>query len=348
MGFLRRARRSIDRCDGVRARMTRPILLAAGALLGVITVARAQTPDPAGIWSIQGENASISSARLTDRDYVNGIRLGYATPEGGEPKLLAGVAQAMWPGGAVRFSFDLSQQIYTPANTQANPPPPGDRPYAGVALATFGLTRDVADSRSLLALSLGLIGPDALARQVQNGFHDLIGQGHTEGWADQIHDEPVAELTSARTWRLATGTLGGLETDALPDLAFGLGNLRIYGQTGLTLRLGQGLDSDYGVARIAPGPSGWDAFRPTRPVAWYVFAGADGQAVGHDITLDGNDFRSSAHVTPTPFVGELQGGLAVIAFGTRLTYTQVVQTQEFKHQKGGPHQFGSLALSVRF
>jgi hypothetical protein len=37
-----------------------------------------------------------------------------------------------------------------------------------------------------------------------------------------------------------------------------------------------------------------------------------------------------------------------MAFGTRLTYTQVVQTQQAQHQKGGLHQLGSLALSVRF
>jgi hypothetical protein len=317
-------------------------------LAATVPPARAQAPDPAGIWTIQDENASISSASLTDRYYVNGLRLGYTTPEGGEPDLLAGAANAVWGGGAVRFSFDLSQQIYTPANTQANPPPPGDRPYAGVLLGTFGLLRDVPDSRSMLGLSLGVVGPAALARQVQNGFHDLIGQGHTEGWDAQLHNEPLLQFTSARTWRLPTGTLGGFETDALPDLAVGLGNLRIYAQTGLIMRIGQGLDSDYGAARVAPGPSGWDAFRPTRPFAWYVFAGADGQAVAHDITLTGNDFQDSAHVTLTPFVGELEGGLAIMAFGTRLTYTQIVQTQQFAHQKGGPHQVGSLALSVRF
>ena len=47
-------------------------------------------------------------------------------------------------------------------------------------------------------------------------------------------------------------------------------------------------------------------------------------------------------------MGEFQGGLALMFCGMRLTYTQVVQTQEFKYQKGGLHQFGSLALSVRF
>jgi hypothetical protein len=324
--------------------------LAATGLIGAAFVARAQAPtgDPAAIWTLQDENASLSTAALTDRYYVNGLRLGYTSPEGGVPSALAGVADAMWGGGAVRFSFDLSQQIYTPADTQANPPKPGDRPYAGVLLGTFGLLRDVPDSRSLLALSLGLVGPDALAQTVQNGFHDIIGQGHTEGWHDQIHDEPLVEITSARTWRLPTGEVAGLETDVLPDLAVGVGNERIYAQTGVVVRIGQGLASDYGTARVAPGPSGWDAFTPTRPFAWYVFAGGDGQAVARDITLNGNDFRNSASVSAEPVVGEMEAGVGLMAFGARLTYTHVLQTAEFSHQKGGLHQFGSLALSVRF
>jgi len=325
-------------------------VLAAAGFLAATQVAPAQSPPPdtAAIWTLQDENASISTSSLTDRYYVNGLRLGYTSPEGEPPGPLAAIANAMWDGGAVRFSFDLSQQIFTPADTQAFQPPPNDRPYAGILVGTLGLVRDVPDSRSYLGLSLGVVGPDALAQSVQNGFHDIIGQGHTNGWQDQIRNEPIVQFTSARTWRLAMGEVGGLETDALPDFAVGLGNERIYAQTGVLVRLGQGLESDYGPARISPGPSGGDAFKPTRPFAWYVFAGADAQAVAYDITLNGNNFEPSASVTPIPYVGEFEAGVGIMAFGTRLTYTQVVQTAEFQHQKGGLHQFGSLALSMRF
>jgi len=37
-----------------------------------------------------------------------------------------------------------------------------------------------------------------------------------------------------------------------------------------------------------------------------------------------------------------------MVYGARLTYTHVVDTQQAQHQKGGLHQLGSLALSVRF
>ena len=314
------------------------------------TPASASTPaDTAAIWTLQGENASLSTAgKLTDRNYANGIRLGWTSGEGGAPDFLERLGQTLWGEGRPRIAVDLTQQIYTPTDTEVANPPPNDRPYAGVLLGTVSLVQDGARTRSVLGLGLGVVGPAALGESVQNGFHDLIGQNRTAGWDTQLRNEPLIEITSERTWRLPTGTVGGLDTDALPELTAAVGNLRVYAQTGLTFRIGQGLDSDYGVARIRPGLTGTDVFHPTRPFAWYVFAGADVQAVAHDVTLNGNSWQDSRSVSLIPGVGEFQGGFALMAYGARLTYTQVVQTQEYQHQKGGLHQFGSLALSVRF
>jgi lipid A 3-O-deacylase len=64
--------------------------------------------------------------------------------------------------------------------------------------------------------------------------------------------------------------------------------------------------------------------------------------------LNGNLWHDSRSVKVVPAVAEGEAGLALIMHGVRVTYTQVMQSQQYKHQKGGPHQFGSLALSVRF
>ena len=310
--------------------------------------AAAKPADTASIWTLQGENASISTAKLTDRDYTNGIRLGWTSGEGGVPDFLQGIGRTLWGDGRQRIAVDLSQQIYTPTNTNTANPPLADRPYAGVLLGTVSIIHDSDRARSVLALGLGVVGPAALGEQVQNGFHDLIGQRHALGWDTQLHNEPLLQITSERTWRLPIGAVGALETDALPELTASAGNLRVYAQAGVVVRIGQGLDSDYGVARTRPGVTGTDVFRPTRPFAWYVFAGADGQLVAHDVTLNGNTWQNSRNVTIVPAVGEFEAGLALMAYGVRLTYTHVFQTQEYKHQKGGLHQFGSLALSMRF
>jgi hypothetical protein len=327
-----------------------PALLGAAGALFATPLADAQqaAADPQAIWTIQDENASISTAKLTDRYYTNGLRVGWTSGTDGVPDFLTGVGQALWGDGQQRFSFNLSQQIYTPFDTTSRQPSPGDTPYAGVLLGTFSLLQDTETSRSVLGLGLGVVGPWALGEQVQNGFHDIIGQGHDAGWGSQLHNEPAFEVTTGRVWRLPTGSVGGLESDVLPEVAAGVGNLRVSAEAGAVFRLGQGLDSDFGVARIRPGMSGDDAFRPTRPVAWYVFLGGDGQGVAHDLSVQGSTWSDSPGAKLEPLVGEVEAGVAVMAFGTRLTYTQVAQTQQAQHQKGGLHQLGSLALSVRF
>jgi hypothetical protein len=304
--------------------------------------------DPASIWSFQAENAAISTSNLADRDYTNGLRLGWTSAEGSAPGFLQGVGKTLWGDGQQRIAFDLTQQIYTPTDNMVSYPPLTDRPFAGVLMGTGSLIHDNGAGLGVLGVGLGVLGPAALGENVQNGFHNLIGQNRLPGWGTQLHNEPLLQFTGQRTWRVPMTTFGALETDVLPEVTGSAGNLRVYAQTGATLRLGQGLASDYGVARILPGLSGTDVFRPTRPFAWYIFAGVDGQAVAYDVTLQGNPWQASRSVAPVPLVAEMQGGLAIMAYGVRLTYTHVLQTQEYQHQSGGLHQFGSLAASVRF
>ncbi len=323
------------------------ILSAPLALATIPAMAQLQ-PDNASIWTLQDENASISAGTPTDRLYVNGLRLGWTSPTSAVPSFLADLGRTLWGSGQQRIAFDLAQQIYTPTDTNTLVPIQSDRPYAGVLLGSFSLMSDSEDSRSVLSLSMGVVGPGSGAEQLQNDFHDIIGQGHTLGWGGQIQNVPAVELLHERTWRLPIGTVAGLETDALPSLTVGVGDLRDYIQTGVTFRLGQGLNSDFGVPRVRPGLSGGDAFVPTRPFAWYVFGGVDGQAVAYDMLLQSNPFRDGPHVSTVWDVAELQGGFAVMAYGMRFTFAYVAQTQEFKGQTGGLHQFGSASLSFRF
>jgi len=313
--------------------------------------ARAEPPqDTKSIVTIQIENDAASTFKGTsDQYYTSGLRLGYTSGTNAVPDVLAGFGHAVWGDGVQRISIDINQSLFTPRNTQLSRPDPRDRPYAGYLNATLGLLQDTDNTRSLLALTLGVVGPSALGRQVQNGFHSLIGDTPNQGWSSQLKDEPAVELLAEKTFRLPITRFYGFETDALPELTAGVGTVRDYVQAGLSFRIGQGLDSDFGAPRIRPGMSGSDAYTPNRPFAWYVFAGADGQLIGRDVFLDGNTFRNhSPSVTKKPYLGELELGLAAMFYGVRLTYTQTWQSESFKGQKSGVFNFGSLALSARF
>ena len=325
-------------------------VLGATALLAAAAPARAEPPqDPHGIATFQVENDAVSTLRGTsDQYYTSGLRLGYVTGTGSVPDFLSRLGTTVWGDGVQRVSIDLSQSIFTPRNTQINPPDPHDRPYAGYLRLGTALIHDSDTARSLLGVSVGVVGPAALGREVQNGFHDIIGDTENKGWSHQLKDEPALELLVERTWRKPLTRFGAVEVDALPELTAGAGTVRDYVQAGLTFRVGQGLASDFGAPRIRPGLSGNDPYTPVLPFVWYAFAGADGQAIARDIFLDGSTFQDSPHVSKKWLLGEFQAGLAVMAYGVRITYTQVWQTPSFTAQKAGLFNFGSLAASVRF
>lgn len=116
---------------------------------------------------------------------------------------------------------------------------------------------------------------------------------------------------------------------------------------GTILRLGQGLDVDYGPPLIRPSLSGLAAVEKRPDLAWYVFAGIQGRAVARDIFLDGNTFASSHSVDKKLLVGDAQLGLAVIYRGVRLAVTQVYRTREFDGQRQAD-RFGAISLSANF
>ena len=98
----------------------------------------------------------------SDKDYTSGLRIGWTSGTDQVPEFAKQIAAAIWGDGVTRIGFDLSQQIFTPTATHRVHPDPTDRPYAAYLAGTFSLVQDKDDSRSVLAMSIGTIGPSAL------------------------------------------------------------------------------------------------------------------------------------------------------------------------------------------
>ena len=322
----------------------------AGALLCLpISAARAESADVNSIWTIRGENDVISTMpQGSDQNYTAGQQIGWTSGVNMVPDFASDLSRGLWGDGTVRVGLSITQQLYTPVNKALAVPDPHDRPYAGYLSATGTLMHDTDTSRDMLSLSLGVIGPLAQGEETQNGVHSLIQDAQAKGWSHQLPNEAAVELLDQRTWRIPIGRFAGLESDMLPALALGVGTVRDYAQAATVFRIGQGLDNDFGVARIRPGISGGDAYGASDSVSWYVFAGADGQAVARDAFLDGDLFSRSAHVQRLPLVAELEAGFGLIWRGVRFSYVQTWQSAEFHHQSPSQFNFGSVAMSVRF
>lgn len=319
-------------------------LLAAGPALAQDLPA----PDRRSAVSVVSENDTYG--RNTDRYYTNGARFSYSSPEDQLPGPMAALDRALadlFGPARSRWGFALGQNMYTPINKRLRDPDPRDRPYAGLLYGEVSLDRRTETTLDRFALTIGVVGPTSVARQTQDIVHSLIGDRQARGWNYQIHDEPVFNLTYDRTWREQLLALpAGLAVDALPTLTLAAGTIQTYAGLGARIRIGQGLDRDFGAPRIRPAIA--DSPAPVgEGFGWYLFAGAGGRAVARDITLDGNTYRDSRSVDHRPFVGDLELGGAVFWHNVRLAYTQDFRSKEFVRQKK-EFIFGALSLSISF
>ena len=327
--------------------MTRTAALAA-LFLALGPDAWAQERADRGTMSLTYENDFFGP---TDRNYTNGVRAGWVTGEvapfayeGTLTRLLAGDGPAR-----LRRSYALGHSIYTPRDTLATEALPDQHPYAGYAYGEYGLLVEQDGRLDRLALQLGLVGPSAGGEWIQNEVHDILGEPRVMGWDNQVGDEVIVSASYDAQWRALSAGDAALGFDLVPNVGARLGNFQTYASAGVKVRVGSALADSYGPPRVEPGLPGAGVLVPTDGLAWHVFAGLQGRAVAHDITLDGSflDGDGDPSVDSRTFVGDAQLGVAVQRGTFGLTYTHVFRSDEFEAQRG-THEFGSLSVLFRF
>lgn len=339
---------TIDRNTPMRLR-----LALTSALLGLASHTAPLLADdtPAsgrGTFSLVYENDIFAG---TDRNYTNGIDLAYLSAPNAAPgpaRWLARTVLRADQHDIIYAGIGIGQSIFTPRNTEATAPLPGQHPYAGWLHATFLTAVDSGKTLDSLALDLGLVGPSSGAEWVQNHVHDLIGSDEANGWDNQVRDEFGFVVTYERKWRaLAEWRRNGLGVDVIPHAAVSVGNVLTQAATGLTFRVGQDLANDYGPPRVRPALAGAGFFAPRDHFSWYLFVGASGRAVAYNIVLDGNAFRDGGpSVNRKPLVAEGQAGLVLQMGRVQGAFTVVTRTDEFKGQ-GKQELFGAISLSMK-
>lgn len=298
-------------------------------------------------------NLIIENDRLvnTDRHYTHGTRLSWLSPADDVPEWARDIAGYLPPfrnGSTLRIGYGIGQSIFTPEDTDARGLIPEDRPYAGWLYGSIALVADTGQRLDSLELDFGMVGPASLARDVQNNFHDWIGVSRSNGWNNQLENEPGVVLYFERKWRkLREFSAHGLGVDLTPHVGGSVGNVFTYLASGLAVRFGENLPSDYGPPRIRPSLPGSGFFVLEDGFGWYVFAGAEGRLIARNIFLDGNSFSSSHDVSKKALVGDFQIGVALTFSRFRITFSQIFRTREFRGQSQ-PDRFGAVSLSAKF
>jgi len=223
-----------------------------------------------------------------------------------------------------------------------------DRPYAGYLYLATGFTTQNKDETESWRISFGLVGPGARAEVIQNNLHRAIGSDEAMGWDHQLKNEFVASLAYEKKWLgLYRAKPFKLEFDLLPHASASLGTPLTYFGAGGMIRIGRGLDHDYGPPRIRPSLPVSQYYERKGGVSWYFFAGIDGRFIAHNLFLDGNNFENSHSVDREDFVADLQAGFVWNNSKFRLAYSWIYRSREFVQQQERDI-FGSVSISVHF
>jgi hypothetical protein len=237
--------------------------------------------------------------------------------------------------------------MYTPSDISRSDLIADDRPYAGwsyLGLAYHRKTKfvDHLDFLDSVEIQMGIIGPQAYAKETQDLVHELRNIDKAKGWDHQLKNEPGLLVAFERKWLFYPDSTRSLTADAIVHTGGAVGNVATYLNTGLEVRFGLNLPHSFGVSLIRP--AGSTLFVPSRKPSLYLFGAVNGKYVLRDIFLDGNTFTDSHSIGKKDWVADLAGGITLSYGNLMLTYTHVTRSKEFVGQEDF-HNFGSMTLS---
>ncbi len=251
-------------------------------------------------------------------------------------------------------TFSLTNQIFTPTDTQETKLIPDDRPYAGWTYLEAGIHKTSPGRLRSLMLKIGVIGEASLSDRLQNGVHGMIGNSSAKGWSNQLHNEPGVNLKYTQKRIFLSKKYGSFESSVVPFISGELGNVAINAEAGGFARAGWNIPKDFGVSSIDlgadPGIPDYNRYQQRLQYHWgfsFNFCAA-GSVVFRDIFLDGNTFGNSHSVEKEPFIYYYGFGFTLRYRRFILDFIEVHNSKRFKTEKDNGHGVGTLIFSWLF
>lgn len=251
-------------------------------------------------WTITFENDIFVGE---DSRYTNGIAFYYGKgtfkrfTRSNTPHLIHGLIKNTYinrnESRKKAIVFGLFQAMQTPENITSTELQLNDVPYAGLLAAETQLFA-VSDSMvDRVTLTIGVVGPLALAKEAQKVVHKIVGADDPRGWHHQIKNELVGAVELQRSIRLIHSPESqALEADLVSLGSVAVGNLRSYVSGAIFVRIGNNLVDSFPLVSSSPNRQiNPTAFSTRR--SWDVFAGLRSAYIGNEIVRSGNTFSNS-------------------------------------------------------
>ena len=301
-------------------------------------------------WSVQLENDLWGSN--DDRFYTHGTKISYLVFDEEIPGYLQTLANSLpfFQHGELHFhGYSVGQKIFTPEDIDETALIVDDRPYAGWLFFNTGIGsyRELRGDRDItngLILTVGIVGPNSMAENMQREVHRMFNADKPQGWDNQLQDELGINVTYMRKRR----NIYDMDERRNHELSYHggitLGNVYSYVSAGAMYRWGTHLKADLGPPTISPGFPGLPGFNFHHESNWYLFAGLEGRLIARNIFLDGNTFRDSHSVDKEPCVADMQFGVAFHFNDMRISFSQMLRSREFEGQKDNV-QYGAFNMT---
>lgn len=244
------------------------------------------------------------------------------------------------------IAYHLAQVIQTPTEITVSEPQPDDIPWAGLLSLSTTMYAWDKNASDQLTLTVGVLGPAALAREAQQTVHEIIGSDIPRGWRNQLDNELVFGVSAVRNQKLFRryGERYGWDVIGLGQA--GLGTVLSSVGGGLAVRFGNNMEYSHATFDLlADRQVNSLALSPTND--FYTYFGASASYVFNDVLLDGNTFEDSPSV-PLENAQNLITGGAVVKYGRFAYVFQISSFSARTELNSDREKLGAISFTVAF
>ena len=290
-------------------------------------------------FGFQSDNDSFL-AQGSDRYYTNGLFLFYR--QGLNVNANSVLANKV-------LGIEVGQKMYNALSGSIHDATSVDRPFAAYLYAGTNLNLLYKNESNLkISAQVGLVGPAALGREVQQIIHDTFGFYELNGWQYQIRNSFQVNLSAEYNKLLARASWIDLTATGYGNLGTTFSGAGI----GPMIRLGNFNQLFNSISTQSMATR--NAQATLHPHELFAYYKPQYNYIAYDATVQGGLFQDaqigSSEITSSPKRSVVSHQIGISYGGTRwvLDASAVFHTKDVKTQTFNTHQWGSITALYRF